>query len=73
MATTAQKLDTLLARIELQNTAYNLNTLADNARRSSPKLAEIMDALASEISEKLAQMQALINAQIESERAEYED
>lgn len=68
--TPAHGLQTLLARIDLQNAAYNLNTLADNARRNSPKLAEIMDALASDISEKLEQMQAMIKAQIKAEQAE---
>lgn len=70
MPITTHELDTLLARIDLQKASCNLNTLADDARRSSPKLAEIMDALASDIHEKNVQMQALIKAQIEAEEAE---
>jgi len=62
---TNQELSTALARIELENAVYNLYALADKARKSSPKLAEIADGLAEQIHESSQQLQLLIAAQNE--------
>lgn len=59
----AHELDAKLARIELENAAYYLRRLSEDAYKM-PKLSHIASNLADEIDEKLAQMQALIEAEI---------
>ena len=60
----AHELDVKLGRIELENAAYYLRRLSEDAGKKMPKLSHIASNLADEIDEKLAQMQALIEAEI---------
>lgn len=68
MAITAQELETLLVRIDLQNAAYKLNDLSSRARKSK-NFADIAKTLASEITEKFFLLQKEIDGMIDDEIA----